>query len=129
MIISAIIKRKFSLGSNSELESSPTPLMLAGIPGSDLALTRDFLVMHEDQINVINSVKLNSSLDSNVNDITETILPHDLDEETNAQISTMKNFKKLCEQSIQISDPDKKDVHWCKNQSNEDNSLCKYSNL
>lgn len=40
-----------------ELESSATPLMLTGIPGTDFALTRDFLVMQDDQINVINTFK------------------------------------------------------------------------
>jgi hypothetical protein len=99
--------------------------MLTGIPGSDLSLTRDFLVMQEDQINVINSIKLNSNLDSNVNEVTETILPHDIDEETNSQISSMKNYKKLSQQSERITDSDKKDIYWCKDQINED-SLCKY---
>lgn len=40
-----------------ELESSATPLMLTGITGTDFALTRDFLVMQDDQINVINTFK------------------------------------------------------------------------
>lgn len=40
-----------------ELESSATPLMLTGIPGTDFTLTRDFLVMQDDQINVINTFK------------------------------------------------------------------------
>ncbi|XP_029680437.1 PR domain zinc finger protein 10-like isoform X1 [Formica exsecta] len=43
--------------STSELESSATPLMLTGIPGADFTLTRDFLVMQDDQINVINTFK------------------------------------------------------------------------
>ncbi|XP_058809223.1 PR domain zinc finger protein 10-like [Phymastichus coffea] len=106
-------------GSNTDLEPSSTPLMLTGISGSDLTLTRDFLVMQEDQINVMNSVKLNSSLDSNVNQVTESILPHDVEDETNAQI-TMKSFKKITKQS-ELS-YDKKDVIWCKDQS-EDNGL------
>ncbi|XP_014468242.1 PREDICTED: PR domain zinc finger protein 10-like isoform X2 [Dinoponera quadriceps] len=40
-----------------ELESSSTPLMLTGIAGTDFALSRDFLVMQDDQINVINTFK------------------------------------------------------------------------
>ncbi|EZA51044.1 hypothetical protein DMN91_003264 [Ooceraea biroi] len=40
-----------------ELESSATPLMLTGIPSTDFTLTRDFLVMQDEQINVINSFK------------------------------------------------------------------------
>ncbi|XP_066596847.1 PR domain zinc finger protein 10-like isoform X2 [Prorops nasuta] len=40
------------------LETTTAPLMLAGIPGTDFSLTRDFLVMQEDdQINVISSFK------------------------------------------------------------------------
>lgn len=99
--------------------------MLAGIPGSDLTLARDFLVMQEDQINVLNSIKLNSSLDSTGSQLPETILPHDIDEETHAQISTMKLYKKLCEHSEQICDSDRKYTHWYKDQTNKDNSLCK----
>ncbi|XP_031780315.1 PR domain zinc finger protein 10 isoform X1 [Nasonia vitripennis] len=110
-------------GSNSELEPSSTPLMLSGISASDLTLTRDFLVMQEDHINVMNPMKLNSSLEQNVNQIAETILPHDIDDETNAQISTMKNFKKFTEQPNQILDSNKKEVQWPKDQSIEDNSL------
>ncbi|XP_011144676.1 PR domain zinc finger protein 10-like [Harpegnathos saltator] len=45
-----------------ELESSTTPLMLTGIAGTDFALTRDFLVMQDDQINVINTFK-NQNID------------------------------------------------------------------
>lgn len=112
-------------GSNSELEPSSTPLMLSGISASDLTLTRDFLVMQEDHINVMNPMKLNSSLEQNVNEITETILPHDIDEETNAQMSTMKNFKKFTEQPNQILDSNKKEVQWPKDNQAIENSLCK----
>lgn len=96
--------------------------MLSEISGSDLALTRDFLVMQEDQINIMNSVKLNTNLDSNVNQVTESILPHGVDEETNAKI-TMKTFKNNSKQSELTYD--KKDVIWCKDQS-EDNTLCEF---
>ncbi|XP_043265284.1 PR domain zinc finger protein 10-like [Colletes gigas] len=43
--------------SNSGLESSTAPLMLTGMPSTDFTLSRDFLVMPDDQINVINSFK------------------------------------------------------------------------
>ena len=70
--------------------------------------------MQEDQITVGN------------NEVVETILPHDIDEENNAQISSMKDFTKLPAISEQISDSIRKDVHWCKDQTNDENSLCKY---
>ncbi|XP_076239928.1 PR domain zinc finger protein 10 isoform X2 [Calliopsis andreniformis] len=43
--------------SNSGLESTATPLMLTGMPSTDFTLSRDFLVMQDDQMNVINSFK------------------------------------------------------------------------
>lgn len=43
--------------SNSGLESSTAPLMLTGMPSTDFTLSRDFLVMQDDQINVMNSFK------------------------------------------------------------------------
>lgn len=52
-----------------ELESSATPLMLAGIPGTDFTLTRDFLVMQDDQINVINTFK-NQNMEIEDNHVT-----------------------------------------------------------
>ncbi|XP_051170020.1 PR domain zinc finger protein 10-like [Leptopilina boulardi] len=53
-------------GTNSELEPSAPPLMLTG---SDFALTRDFLVMHDDQISVMNSFKSENL------EISETYIP------------------------------------------------------
>ncbi|KOC69036.1 PR domain zinc finger protein 10 [Habropoda laboriosa] len=43
--------------SNSGLESATAPLMLTGMPSTDFTLSRDFLVMQDDQMNVMNSFK------------------------------------------------------------------------
>ncbi|XP_014204044.1 PR domain zinc finger protein 10-like [Copidosoma floridanum] len=110
----------FVQGSNSDLEPSSTPLMLAG---SDLTLARDFLVMQEDQINVINSIKLNSSLDSNVDQVVQTTLPlDDFNDESNAQMPLLKNYKKISE-SDQSFDSNKKNCDWFKCESSEDDIL------
>ncbi|XP_031829350.1 PR domain zinc finger protein 10 [Nomia melanderi] len=42
---------------NSGLESPAAPLMLTGMPSTDFTLSRDFLVMQDDQMNVMNSFK------------------------------------------------------------------------
>ncbi|XP_024870938.1 PR domain zinc finger protein 10-like isoform X1 [Temnothorax curvispinosus] len=65
-----------------ELESSTTPLMLTGIPGTDFALTRDFLVMQDDQINVINTFK-NQSIEMEDNPITLPSIAEDANKENN----------------------------------------------
>lgn len=48
---------RFVLEATSELEAAAAPLMLAGIPGTEFALTRDFLVMQDDQINVMSTLR------------------------------------------------------------------------
>lgn len=54
-----------------ELEPSATPLMLTGIPSTDFTLARDFLVMQDEQINVINSFKnQNIGIEDNQIDLT-----------------------------------------------------------
>lgn len=69
--------------------TSTAPLILTNIPETEFALTRDFLVMHDDQLsNIINplqnqnteiiqeqmeSVNSNESIDSNKKDICQEI--------------------------------------------------------
>ncbi|KAL0119453.1 hypothetical protein PUN28_007740 [Cardiocondyla obscurior] len=65
-----------------ELESSATPLMLTGISGTDFALTRDFLVMQDDQINVINTFK-NQNIELEDNPITLPSIIEDANKENN----------------------------------------------
>lgn len=47
----------FYAGAPPELENSAAPLMLTGIPSADFALARDFLVTHEEQLNVMTGYK------------------------------------------------------------------------
>ncbi|KAF7992656.1 hypothetical protein HCN44_005000 [Aphidius gifuensis] len=42
---------------NNELETTTAPLMLTEIPGTDFTLARDFLVMHDEQLNVMSSLR------------------------------------------------------------------------
>lgn len=42
---------------NSGLESAAAPLILTGIQSTDFTLGRDFLVMQDDQMNVMNAFK------------------------------------------------------------------------
>ncbi|KAK0090153.1 hypothetical protein PV325_002578 [Microctonus aethiopoides] len=43
-------------GTNTELVGSNAPLMLASIPGTEFSLTRDFLVMNDEQLNMMGSL-------------------------------------------------------------------------
>ncbi|XP_033230926.1 PR domain zinc finger protein 10-like isoform X2 [Belonocnema kinseyi] len=66
-------------GATPELEPSAPPLMLTGLPGSDFALARDFLVMHDDQISVMNSFK-NQNIEINESYIPspmQTVIPNE----------------------------------------------------
>ncbi|KAL7305414.1 hypothetical protein TKK_0002157 [Trichogramma kaykai] len=105
--------------SGAELETTTNPLILSEISGSDLALTRDFLAMQEEQISIMNGIKLNSSLACGQD--AETILPHEIDEETNAQISPVKSYNKLSGQREHNYDLVKKDVNWSRDQIDGNN--------
>lgn len=98
--------------------------MLEEISGSDLTLARDFLIQ-EDQINVINSMKLNSNLDTEINHIPEATLTGIIGQRSNGQTLTMKNCKNISEVK-KIPDLLKKNFTWDKSELNEKNSLCKY---
>ncbi|KAJ8668881.1 hypothetical protein QAD02_000140 [Eretmocerus hayati] len=112
----------FTDSTSDELVSSvSSDLML--IQGSDLALARDFLVMQEDQMNVLNSIKLNSSLDSNLNQVSESIMSNETEDETNAQISSMKTLRRFLEQPSRSIYQGKRDIIWSKDQSNDDSNL------
>lgn len=104
------------------MEPSSNPLILGEISGSDITLARDFLIQ-EDQINIINSIKLSSNLDTEINHIPEAILPVIIDREINGQTS-LKNYKKISDIK-KISDSCKKNTTWDKNEANEENNLCK----
>ncbi|XP_018399988.1 PREDICTED: PR domain zinc finger protein 10-like isoform X1 [Cyphomyrmex costatus] len=96
-----------------ELESSTTPLMLTGIPGTDFALTRDFLVMQDDQINVINTFK-NQNMEIEDNSITLPITEDANKENNNLALSECdKEIQQITEDPLsteEIKIIEKKDV-------------------
>jgi len=114
-----------------ELESSATPLMLTGIPGTDFALTRDFLVMQDDQINVINSFK-NQNIEMEDNPIILPSITEDANKENNNLVLSE------CDREIQpiIKEPlstekkkivEKKDIRRSKRHIIDKKDFCNYN--
>lgn len=114
---------------NSELEPSAPPLMLTG---SDFALTRDFLVMHDDQISVMNSFKTENL------EINETYIPspiqtlnsnEDIDLCSTVESDKVLNTMKIVDNLLESKDeemPIKKIVRRSKRQINDKKTYCKF---
>ncbi|XP_043505940.1 PR domain zinc finger protein 10-like [Polistes fuscatus] len=75
---------------NAELEHNTTPLMLTGIPDTDFALTRDYVVMQDDQVNVMNSLK-NQTFTMGDNHINNASEKKNITKESNSQSITEAN--------------------------------------
>lgn len=113
-----------------ELESSATPLMLTGIPGTDFALTRDFLVMQDDQINVINTFK-NQNIDMEDNPITLPSIAEDANKENNnlALPDCDKEIQQIIKRPLSTEKKkivEKKDVRRSKRHIADKKDFCKY---
>lgn len=102
----------FFKGNNTELETTTTPLMLAEIQGTDFTLARDFLVMHDEQLNVM------SSLRNHNNEITndDTLVVH---EKTNLIEQNIININDI---QLKIDDDN---LSLSKNQTDGDNKNTK----
>ena len=121
----------FSTGSTPELEPSAPPLMLTGLPGSDFALTRDFLVMHDDQINVMNSFK-NQNIEINESYTPCPMQTINSNEELDL-CATVQTKKELCTTKIvdnllepEVDKVPKKNVRRSKRQINDKKTFCAY---
>lgn len=99
--------------------------MLGEISGSELTLAKDFLIQ-EDQINVINSMKLHSNLGSEITSIPEAILNSIIDQGRDGETPAIKNCRKISKVE-KILDSSGKNTSWIKNEVYEKNSLCKYN--
>lgn len=113
-----------------ELESSATPLMLTGIPGTDFTLTRDFLVMQDDQINVINTFK-NQNIDMEDNPITLPSITEDANKENNnlALPDCDKEIQQIIKRPLSTEKKkivEKKDVRRSKRHIADKKDFCKY---
>ncbi|XP_012283811.1 PR domain zinc finger protein 10 isoform X2 [Orussus abietinus] len=120
-------------GSTPDLEPSAAPLMLTGIPNTDFALTRDFLVMNDDQINAMGSLR-NQSLEIGDGDVitpTQTINVRDAAVSPKKEPSRVfdeillgsevENEKECVRRSKRIND---RKAFWC----DECNSICENAN-
>ncbi|XP_011165614.2 PR domain zinc finger protein 10 isoform X1 [Solenopsis invicta] len=111
-----------------ELESSATPLMLTGIPGTDFALTRDFLVMQDDQINVINTFK-NQNIEMEDNPITLPPITEDANKENNNLVlpECDKEIQQIAKDPLSIEKKkviEKKDVRRSKRHITDKKDFC-----
>ena len=108
--------------------------MLAGLPSTDFALTRDFLVMHDDQIGVINSFK-NQNLEISESYIENPMQTLNSNEEIDLcstiehekELGTMKIVDNLLD--LKMEEAPKKNVRRSKRQINDKKTFCTYFNL
>lgn len=115
-----------------ELESSATPLMLTGIPGTDFTLTRDFLVMQDDQINVINTFK-NQNIEIENSHVALPSVIEDANKENNNLIipecnKEIQQITKNISPNEKKKPIEKKDVRRSKRHITDKKNLCKYIN-
>lgn len=120
-----------------ELESSTTPLMLTGIPGTDFTLTRDFLVMQDDQINVINTFK-NQNMEIEDNHVTLPSVTEGANKENNnfiipecdKEVQQIIKYEEIAKESPPIEKKkiiEKKDVRRSKRLITDKKDFCKYT--
>lgn len=103
--------------------------MLTGIPGADFTLTRDYMVMQDDQVNVMNSLK-NSTLSMEDNNIANTPEKKNTIKESNSRSITEANaqmgeINKILSHANKKKAIDKKNTKKSKQQMDDDKNLCK----
>lgn len=105
--------------------------MLTGIPGTDFTLTRDFLVMQDDQINVINTFK-NQNMEIENNHVVLPCVIEDANKENNHNLIIPECDKEIQQITKNISPSEKKkpiekkDVRRSKRHITDKKDLCKY---
>lgn len=99
--------------------------MLTGMPSTDFTLSRDFLVMQDDQMNVINSFKT-QNLD--IDDSTHlSSNAENSNKENNADSSAASNEREINEILIpteEKKDCEEKNMRRSKRRINDKKSLC-----
>lgn len=107
--------------------------MLTGIPGTDFALTRDFLVMQDDQINVINTFK-NQNMEIEHSHVALPSVIEDANKENNNLIlpecdKEIQQITRNVSPSEKKKSIEKKDVRRSKRHITDKKDLCKYYKL
>jgi len=107
--------------------------MLTGIPGTDFALTRDFLVMQDDQINVINTFK-NQNMEIENSHVALPSVIEDANKENNNLIlpecdKEIQQITRNISPSEKKKSIEKKDVRRSKRHITDKKDLCKYYKL
>lgn len=99
--------------------------MLTGIPSADFTLTRDYIGMQDDQVNVMNPLK---NLSMGDNHITNTSEKKDIIKESNSQSITEANSSQINEILSHANKKkaiDKKNTKKSKQQMDDDKNFCK----
>ena len=91
--------------------------MLAGIPGAEFALARDFLVMHDDQINVMNSLR-NPEINDEQTVVATRAISEEIENDLEATIPVTKN-NSVNDEVTPTKEPEKKSVRRSKRQIND----------
>jgi len=114
-----------------ELESSATPLMLTGIPSTDFTLTRDFLVMQDEQINVINSFK-NQNMEIEENNVALPSTTDSANKENNNLTVSECDKEQFSKDTCPIEKKkaiEKKDLRRSKRHITDKKDFCKHNRL
>ncbi|XP_053980870.1 PR domain zinc finger protein 10-like [Hylaeus volcanicus] len=110
---------------NSGLESSAAPLMLTGMPSTDFALSRDFLVMQDDQINVMNTFK-SQNLDADESMLSST--PENSNKENNTnclmELKEEQEIDEILMHAEEKNDSEKQNVRRSKRRINDKKNSC-----
>lgn len=109
--------------SNSALESATAPLMLTGMPSTDFTLSRDFLVMQDDQINVINSFKT-QNLDADDPTISSSAENSKKKSNTDPLATSNEQVNEIVASTIEKKDYEKQNVRRSKRRINDKKNFC-----
>nr|XP_034187392.1 PR domain zinc finger protein 10-like [Osmia lignaria] len=109
--------------SNSALESATAPLMLTGMPSTDFTLSRDFLVMQDDQINVINSFKT-QNLDVDDPTVSSSAENSKKKSNTDPLATSNKQVNEIVASTIEKKDYEKQNVRRSKRRINDKKNFC-----
>jgi len=105
--------------------------MLTGIPSTDFTLTRDFLVMQDEQINVINSFK-NQNMEIEENNVALSSTTDGANKENNNLIISecdKEQFSKAISPIEKKKAVEKKDVRRSKRHITDKKDFCKHNSL
>lgn len=98
--------------------------MLTGIPSTDFTLSRDFLVMQDDQMNVINSFKpQNLDVDDSTH-LSSTVENSNKENDADPLASNEQEINEILIPTEEKKDNEKKNVRRSKRRINDKKNFC-----